>query len=1075
VLFVDLVGFTPLAEKRDPEELRELLSLYFDRAQTIVGHYGGTVEKFIGDAVVAIWGAPVANEDDAERSVRAALDLVVSVADLGSKSGVDLAARAGIMTGEVAITIGKVSEGMVIGDTVNAASRIQSVAAPGSVLVDEATRRAASRAVVFSDVGALSLKGKEQPVHAWRAERIVAQPRGVGRSERLEPPFVGRAEELGLVKELLNATARDKSARLVSVSGIAGIGKSRLSWELRKYVDDLAETVYWHEGRSPAYGEGITFWPLGEMVRMRAGINESEDAASSRSKLTSSLSTYISDPEERGWIEPRLAHLLGLGEAPPGEREELFSAWRTFFERVAERGAAVMVFEDLQWSDPGLIDFIESILEWSTNSPILVVTLSRPELMDRRPSWGVGRRAFTSLRLEPLAQHAMAGLLDGFVRNLTEELKDQVLERSEGVPLYAVETVRMLADRGVLGQDEGGYYLAGDPGFLEIPDTLHALVASRLDTLSVEQRSLLEDAAVVGRTFQTALLAVVHGGDQMSLETHLRDLVQREFLALETDPRSPEQGRYGFVQGLIAEVAYATLSRRDRSAKHLALARHLESLADEELAVLVAAHYVEAHRACFKGPEADLIAVDARNWLSRAGRRALSLGSPEQALSLFEQALDMTNSGGETASLLELAGIAASHANASDRAIALYDEAIAYYETAGDRNAVGRVMAKWLLVFGMWLHRFAEAIERAEPVFHAMGEDGEERVRAELACELAWAHGYAGSYPRALEWSESALALAARLDAPELSAHVLGAKSLALFDLGSHQEAIVLAREAVELAEAAGSLLEQTVGWMHLSAFVIGENPREALSAMSEAAELARRAGDRGLEIGSLRNVIAISVALGEWGVARATIAELGQPEHGAVLEAFTGNLVEASRLLRVAEDRCASSEHVPELTGLLVSRAYVSLAEGDLGGARQAASAALSAEPLGMNSPEALAVKARSSLWSGDLEGVRTAVSAMTSFSGRWVETVRLTAEAGLAALEGRVDEAAGSYRDAIDAWRALKCTLDLALCELDLVLLLGPKCLETTAANEARDIFTQLGAKPFLERLNGAAGPEQ
>ena len=219
VLFVDLVGFTPFAEKRDPEETRELLSSYFERAQAIVANYGGTIEKFIGDAVMAVWGAPVANEDDAERSVRAALDIVESVAELGSESGVELEARAGVVTGEVAITIGKVSEGMVIGDTVNAASRVQSVAPPGSVLVDEATWRSSAGAIAFSEFGELNLKGKEEPVRAWRAERVVAQRRGVGRSQRLEPPFVGRDEELRLVKELLHATARENKARLVSVTG----------------------------------------------------------------------------------------------------------------------------------------------------------------------------------------------------------------------------------------------------------------------------------------------------------------------------------------------------------------------------------------------------------------------------------------------------------------------------------------------------------------------------------------------------------------------------------------------------------------------------------------------------------------------------------------------------------------------------------------------------------------------------------------------------------------------------------------------------------------------------------------
>ncbi len=1081
VLFVDLVGFTPFAEKRDPEETRELLSSYFERAQAIVANYGGAVEKFIGDAVMAIWGAPVANEDDAERSVRAALDIVASVAELGAESGLELLARAGVVTGEVAITIGKVSEGMVIGDTVNVASRVQSVAPPGSVLVDEATWRSASGAIAFSEFGELNLKGKEEPVRAWRAERVVAQRKGVGRTKRLEPPFVGRDEELRLVKELLHATAREKKARLVSVSGIPGIGKSRLCWELRKYVDGLSDTVYWHEGRSPAYGEGITFWALGEMVRTRAGINESEDAASSRSKLSSSLCEYVSDPEERRWIEPRLAHLLGLGDAPPGEREELYSAWRTFFERVSERGPIVMVFEDLQSADPGLIDFIESILEWSRNHPILVITLSRPELMDRRPNWGAGQRAFTSLHLEPLSDQAMAELLEGFVKDLPSEFRDKILERSEGVPLYAVETVRMLADKGVLLQDEGAYHLAGEIGSLEIPDTLHALIASRLDTLSTEQRSLLEDASVVGRTFTTASLAVVHGGDHESLEGHLHDLVQREFLSLDTDPRSPERGQYGFVQGLIAEVAYATLSRRDRSAKHLALARHLESLADDELTSLVAAHYVEAHRAAPEGPEAGLIAAAARDWLTRAGRRALSLGSPEQALVFFEQALEVTTAGTERAALLELAGEAAWFASAYDRAVTLYEEAIAYYEATGDANAAGRATVGLASVL-LYTSRYSEEIELCVRVFHAVGDDGDENVRAKLACALARAHSSAGSYGHALEWSETALVLAERLDDIELLTEAIGARAIALFNLGRQREAVILARGGVALAEAAGSLLEKALGWTMLSFCISGDDPREALSAWFEGAEWARRAGHRGLEVGNLLNGAELSFFLGEWSDTRAAITELRQRDlpseqraflscNEGLLMALTGNPAEASTLF-VHADRWAATEMVAGRATYLKARALVDLAAGDLEAARRESAEAVSADPTGVNSPSSLAIQARACLWLRDVEGVQEALTAMKAFRGRHVAAARLTAEAGLAALDGRVEEAAESYRKAIEAWRALQCTLDLALCELDLVLLLGPDYPDATAVKEARDNFTQLGAKPFLERLNLAVG---
>jgi class 3 adenylate cyclase/tetratricopeptide (TPR) repeat protein len=1085
VLFVDLVGFTPLAERRDPEEIRELLSLYFDRAQAIVGHYGGTVEKFIGDAVMAVWGAPVANEDDAERAVRAALEIVASVAALGTESGIDLAARAGVVTGEVAITIGKVSEGMVLGDTVNSASRVQSVAPPGAVLVDESTWRAASGAVAFSEVGDLQLKGKQDLIHAWRAVRVVAQRKGVGRSERLEPPFVGRDEELRLIKDLFHSTAREQRARLVSVTGIPGIGKSRLGWEFLKYVDGLAETVYWHEGRSPAYGEGITFWALGEMVRMRAGITESEDAVSSRSKLSATVVEFVTDPEERRWVEPRLAHLLGLAEAPPGDRQELFSAWRTFFERIAAFAPTVMVFEDLQWADPGLVDFIESILEWSRNHALMIVTLARPELMDRRPSWGAGQRNFISLHLESLSEEAMRQLLSGFVHGLPQDVAASILERSDGVPLYAVETVRMLVGRGLLAQRDGVYDVAGELGSLAIPETLQALTASRLDALPGEQRSLLQDAAVLGNTFSAEVLIVLHGGERSTLEAHLRDLVRKEFLSLDADPRSPERGQYGFVQGLIAEVASSTLSRRDRSAKHLVVARHLESLEDDELTGLVAAHFVEAYRSAPDGPEAELIAVGARDWLSRAGQRALSLGSPEQALSFFDQALEVTPEGAERAVLAELAGDAAGRASAYERALSLLEEAVSYYEAAGDMSALGSASAKLIPVLGVGLKHLSDAIERGEHYFRVVG-DAADRVRAELASELAAVHMATGSPQRSLEWAETALVLAEQLDDNGLLAGAIGAKAGALYNLGRHREAVILARGQVQLAAAAGGLREQANGLLYLSVFQVEEDPRKALSAGLESAELARRAGQRGLEVMNLLNAAEMSVLLGEWNDTRAAIVELRprelQPEQVAFLEcveamllAFTGAATGASALLEPHASQMAVAESIVARATYLRARSVVSLAAGEIETAHREAAQAISTDPLGINSPHALAIRARAALWLRDADRAREAQAAMASFRGRWMAAARLTTEAGLAALDGRTTEATAAYRAAIEAWRALDCTLDLALCELDLALLLGPDTPAGSAAKEARDIFTELGARPFLDRLNDAVGAEQ
>ena len=339
VLFADLVGFTTLSESRDPEEVRELLSRYFDTCRRLIELYGGIVEKFIGDAVMAVWGTPTATEDDAERAVRAALDLIAAVSALGDEVGApELAARAGVLTGEAAVTLGAQGQGMVAGDLVNTAARIQSAADPGTVFVGEATKRSSEASIAYASAGTHALKGKDESVPLWRALRVTAGRGGALKSAGLEPPFVGRDRELRLVKELFHATADEQRAHLVSVTGIAGIGKSRLGWEFFKYMDGLEEGVWWHRGRCLAYGEGVAFWALAEMVRMRAGIVEGEDPASAREKVRTSLDAFVVDDEERRFVEPRILHLLGLEEGPARAKEELFGAWRVFFERMAEQG-----------------------------------------------------------------------------------------------------------------------------------------------------------------------------------------------------------------------------------------------------------------------------------------------------------------------------------------------------------------------------------------------------------------------------------------------------------------------------------------------------------------------------------------------------------------------------------------------------------------------------------------------------------------------------------------------------------------------------------------------------------------
>jgi class 3 adenylate cyclase len=644
VVFADLVGFTSLSEQRDAEDVRELLSRYFETARTVIGRYGGNIEKFIGDAVMAVWGVPVAQEDDAERAVRAALELVDAVSAFGESAGAaGLRARAGVLSGEAAVNLDASGEGMVAGDMVNTASRIQTAAAPGTVLVGDSTWRATQAAIRYQDAGLHALKGKPEPLRLWRASGVIAARGGALRRTGLEPPFVGRDRELRILKELLHATSEEGKARLLSIIGVAGVGKSRLAWEFEKYVDGLTEGIWWHRGRCLSYGEGVAYSALAEMVRMRAGIAESETPESAREKLRICVESFLPDPEERRWAEPRLAQLLGLEELASSDPQDLYAAWRVFFERLAAEGLTVLLFGDLQWADPGLLDFIDYLLDWSRTSPILVLTLSRPELAERRPGWGDGKRAFTSLHLEPLSADAMTRLLDGLVPGLPADLVARIRDRAAGIPLYAVETVRMLLDRDLVAEHDGIYRTEGSLEELEVPESLHALIAARLDSLGPEERRLVQDAAVLGKAFTPSALAAIANLDEDVIEPRLRALVQKDLLAVQSDPRSPERGQYVFVQDLVRAVAYGTLARRERKHRHLAVAEYLSSswTGEDDIAEVIASHLVEAYDADPNAPDAAAIGERARSALVRAAEHAGSLGGPESSCRYYERALDL--------------------------------------------------------------------------------------------------------------------------------------------------------------------------------------------------------------------------------------------------------------------------------------------------------------------------------------------------------------------------------------------------------------------------------------------------
>jgi class 3 adenylate cyclase len=940
VLFADLVGSTAMAEGQDVEAVRDLLGRYYELCREIVDRYGGTIEKFIGDAVMAVWGAPVAREDDAERAVRAALDLVDAARAMEAPSGAPLRVRAGVLTGEAAVTLGADGEAMVAGDLVNTASRLQSMAPPAAVLAGEATVRASEAAIDYEPAGEQPLKGKSAPVSAWRALRVAARRLGSGRVNRLEPPFVGRDDELRLLKEVFHQTARERRPRLVSITGIAGIGKSRLAWELEKYMDGLVETVYWHQGRSPAYGDGIAFWALGEMVRRRARIAETDDPATARQKLGEMAGEYLPDPEERRRVEPRLAALLGLEPAPPGGAEELTGAWRTLFERIADLGPTVLVFEDLHWADSALLDFIESLLAGARSKPILVVALARPELMISRPTWGAAVRNHLRLDLAPLDDAAMELLLVGLAPGIPPEAIAAIRTRAEGIPLYAVETVRMLVDQGRVTETEGRFRLVGDLAGLAVPESLQALLGSRLDALDATARDLVGHCAVLGVSFTVGSVAALAGRDEAAVRADLDALVERELLALDDDPRSPERGQYHFLQGVLREVAYGRLARRERQARHLAAARAFEAAGADELAGVVATHYLEAVRAA---PEGDAgLRGRALEALRAAAARSHSVGAYAGAARYLGDALELAADDGERLALRE-ARLAELYDAADLEAVELEGRALVQVgRESGDRglqSRAGYALAGALVNAGRPSEAVAEvaAIREALGAFAVEDPDGL-RLTAELGrCQLMSGDPWAAAVT-----IEATLPVVERLGLRDVIAELLPSKGWALAAQGRPIEAMALHRGALAFAERDGRFRAEIRARMNLSAVGGWEDPREAFEVTRVGLERARARGYDNWAVSLAGNAASEALALGEWDWIARTVADLGLDERDGPWEQSCGLALATVHAYRGrAADAGRIHERVAAITGPLDdhqlaadregSAAEIAFARGDL------------------------------------------------------------------------------------------------------------------------------------------------
>ena len=1074
VLFADLVGFTTLAEGLDPEDTREFLTRYFELARTIVERYGGTIEKFIGDAVMAVWGAPIAHEDDAERAVRAALDIVAGVPAIGDSFKVQV--RAGLLTGEAAVTVGASGQGMVAGDLVNTASRLQSVAPPGSVLVGEATYRAASGAISFEPAGEQLLKGKELPVPAWRAAAVIALRRGSGRSEALEPPFTGRDEELRMLKDLFHATERDGKARLLSVVGQGGIGKSRLAWEFEKYIDGVVGDVWWHAGRSPAYGDGISYWALAEMVRSRAGIAETDEHPVARNLLREAVVEWVTDESDRRWIEPRLAALLALEPMPPGSRDELFAAWRAFFERIAERGPVVLVFEDVQWADDGMLDFIEEIPDRSRNLPILVVTLARPELFDRRPGWGTSLRSFSSMRLDPLEDEQIAHLVHGTVPGIPDQAVAAIVARAEGIPLYAVETVRMLLDRGELQPTgDGRYELTGRIDRLAVPETLHALIAARLDGLDEHERRILQTAAVVGQSFTLRAVSAVANVPIDELRERLTEIVRRQLLRVELDPRSPERGQYQFVQAVVKEVAEGSLSRADRRALHVAAARYYESLGDDELAGVLASHYVEAYRASPVGPEADALAAQARVSLRGAAERATSLHSHAQGLSYLEQALAVTDERTERAATHERAALSAEHLGRHAVAMEHAQAVERLYREIGDSLGALRGITRQASLH-VDEHREMLSIELLRPALDEVAHLPSGPEVSDARAELARALMLNGAALEAVAMCDLVLTSHATVSNERL-VDVLITKGTALATTTVLVEAEVLLRGAMEVADRLGLASAGLRALNNLLSVVQLTDLAEVQRLLDQGFATAQRFGMRGWAVQLSHTALSNAFEMGDWDAWVEETAAL-EPESFyrgwhlvelAVRSAFRGDS-------GLAHDRFAEARELAEadssqaIAGFGQVAATIAVAEGDWEQVMPGARVGWGHYDSTIASVAWAVVAA---VATGQHDWVDEAVIQLgPEWLGRYPDGVRAFGRTAVALIEERWSDARTGYSAGRQALSAIGAGLWVGMLDLAFSTRAAGKVPEAEEAGaRAEAFFTSLGAEAFVERYRQAA----
>jgi class 3 adenylate cyclase/tetratricopeptide (TPR) repeat protein len=895
-LFCDLVGFTAKAEQLDPEEVRAVLRPYHDRVRSELERHGGTVEKFIGDAVMALFGAPTAHEDDPERAVRAAL----AVREFAVEEQLEL--RIGITTGEALVSLGasaSVGEGMASGDVVNTAARLQSAAPVNGILVDETTYRATRAAIEFADAPAVEAKGKAEPIPVWVATEAHSRF-GIDVTHHARAALVGREQELGVLRDAFLRARSSRTPQLVTLVGVPGIGKSRLVFELRKIVDADPELVTWRQGRCLAYGEGVAFWALAEVVKAQAGIHEQDGAQEAERKLWAAVNAVIRDGADSRWVEAHLRPLVGLDADTGlgGDRHgEAFAAWRRFLEALAEERSLVLVLEDLHWADDGLLDFIDALLDWLSDVPLLVVCSARPELLERRPGWGGGKLNVSTIGLSPLSNGETAGLISQILERyvLPAEAQQALLEQADGNPLYAEQFAELYLERGSTEE-------------LPLPETLQGIIAARLDGLPSKEKVVLHDAAVVGKVFWTGAI----GRDAKGTDALLHSLARKGFLARQRRSSVEGEGEWAFAHMLLRDVAYGQIPRPERAQKHQTTAQWIESLGrPEDHAELLAFHWrsaLELTRA--SGRDSGQLERPARLAFRAAAERAFSVHAYPAAAAYFDEALALWPRNDPDRPPLMFRRAQALLIAGDERRIEALEQARDDLLAMGDVD--GAAEAEAFLAQVAWFEgRHDDVADHLAAAQRLIGDDpGRSAAVTRVLAVSARYRSLAGEYEQGRALASKALALAEGLGQEELRAHALITIGTAKWWLGEDGGETDL-ESALAIARAANSRLAATA-LNNLAVLASTTDVRHEHALLIECVGAAERMGDRDSMGFSQGNLVHDLWLLGRWDEALEAADRLvSQWETGthSAIESFV-RIVRASLFLGRGEINAALADY---------------------------------------------------------------------------------------------------------------------------------------------------------------------